>query len=397
MRRKNHVSNVILLILVLLQPSYSIFFVLIGVENNREKEVLNKTFENLESSQKLNLTGTPIYINGNSGWASTASSEEWCSGSGTFINPYIIENVIIDGQNSGSCIEIWHSNVYFIIRNCILYNSGSYDAGIKIEYSDNGKIINNKCLSNYHGIFIRNGINFNISNNFVNDNTHDGIVLESFLDNCTIKGNQAINNYQHGIVLRQDCNDIFILDNYIEDHTYSGILVQGGSSNNIVSGNTVINNRPLWGIWVYNSDFNTIEDNKISNNGKHGILIEESNHNLILDNIITYNEGNGIKFSSWLNNFCEYNLVHGNKVNSNYGHHIHVDTYSRFNDIYFNAFVDNGDLARDDGLNNTWDNGTIGNYWSDYNGLDANDDGIGDTPHFILGSSGSQDKFPIWD
>jgi len=32
---------------------------------------------------------------------------------------------------------------------------------------------------------------------------------------------------------------------------------------------------------------------------------------------------------------------------------------------------------------NFWDNGTIGNYWADYNGTDSNGDGIGDSPYII--------------
>jgi hypothetical protein len=46
---------------------------------------------------------------------------------------------------------------------------------------------------------------------------------------------------------------------------------------------------------------------------------------------------------------------------------------------------------------NQWDNGTIGNYWDDYNGSDLDDDGIGDTPYIIPGPGGNQDNFPIWD
>jgi nitrous oxidase accessory protein NosD len=40
-----------------------------------------------------------------------------------------------------------------------------------------------------------------------------------------------------------------------------------------------------------------------------------------------------------------------------------------------------------------WDDGKEGNYWSDYNGTDTNNDGIGDTPYFI--DILNQDRFPL--
>jgi hypothetical protein len=40
-----------------------------------------------------------------------------------------------------------------------------------------------------------------------------------------------------------------------------------------------------------------------------------------------------------------------------------------------------------------WGNGSIGNYWTGYNGTDANRDGIGDTPYVL--NSGNIDRYPL--
>jgi hypothetical protein len=42
---------------------------------------------------------------------------------------------------------------------------------------------------------------------------------------------------------------------------------------------------------------------------------------------------------------------------------------------------------------NSWDNGTVGNFWDDYHGTDNNDDGIGDTPYII--DENNQDNYPL--
>ena len=40
-----------------------------------------------------------------------------------------------------------------------------------------------------------------------------------------------------------------------------------------------------------------------------------------------------------------------------------------------------------------WDDGQRGNYWSNYKGVDHNQDGIGDTPHII--DVNNQDNYPL--
>ena len=77
-------------------------------------EIKNKNLER-DNTSNLKSSGfwvlTPILIDGDSQWATVNSTYDWCNGSGTWNEPYIIENVTIDGQSSGSCIEIKNSTI----------------------------------------------------------------------------------------------------------------------------------------------------------------------------------------------------------------------------------------------------------------------------------------------
>jgi len=110
----------------------------------------------------------------------------------------------------------------------------------------------------------------------------------------------------------------------------------------------------------------SILGNRDSELGKsEGIYIWGSSHMRIVDNNIMAAMGGSL--SLWRS--------HNNVI---------------FHNNLKRAYVENS-------LSNIWDNGypSGGNYWSDYEGVDANGDGIGDTPYII--DDENQDNYPLME
>ena len=214
--------------------------------------------------QSAAYTESFIHVDGN--WTLTAT-KAWCDGLGTWQEPYVIEDVTIDSGGTGSGIFINNSkNDYFIIRNCTVYNAGSgtYDAGIKLENTNNGTLTNNNC----------------------SNNPQYGILLLNFCYNNTISGNIANDNDESGIYLYQ-------------------------SNNNTISGN-IANNNTEYGIHLYQNDYNSITGNTANDNDESGIYLYQSNNNTISENNANDNQ-NGICLES----SCDFNTFSGNTANGN--------------------------------------------------------------------------------
>ena len=392
---KNKCKIYLLLFLVLIP-----YFILIGdinllSEENEENILKQKNIVGgLKTSKSWNLSPFIISVTGggNGTWA-WASSNDWCNGSGTINDPYIIENVTIDASGilGTSCITINNSEVYFVIQNCSLRNSGNdaMDAGIKLLNTSNGTIQNNNISRNLgNGIYLngshQNTIKKNIiehnkigcnlydyceyntlTHNNISNNQEHGIYFHSYNDYNNISSNTVQFNGKfissHGIFLDGYCQFNLIDKNVIKNNTFDGIRLDTYSHNNTIAENIIVNNS--WaGITLTSSSECEISENQIINNFQYGILISECDRVTIIVNIIKFNgdlvdsygiystnsDSLNISGNEFLNNYngiglrlCDSCNVSNNFLKDNALYGIFVEHLSDFNYIYDNFLQDN--------------------------------------------------------
>lgn len=130
-------------------------------------------------------------------------------GNGTIEEPYIIENLSINGNKSTSCIAIFNTTVHFVVRNCLLFNASGVNPNTSGVYWD------------WQTGIMSPGIN--------------SILLYN-VTNGLIEHNRVVDNWSAGIFL---------------------VI----SHNNILDSNDILNNR--FGLYLWGSDNNTITNNII--------------------------------------------------------------------------------------------------------------------------------------
>ena len=120
-----------------------------------------------------------------------------------------------------------------------------------------------------------------------------------------------------------------------------------------------------------------------------GIQVGSSNH--IYGNIVDQCYGGGMLFWYSKNNIVEGNLAIRNEVG------IETNVEGHKNTFFHNSFIDNDMNVDLEDEGSTWYNSDLkhGNYWDDYNGVDEDGDGIGDTPYDISGEC--QDIYPLME
>lgn len=205
-----------------------------------------------------------------------------------------------------------------------------------------------------------------------------------------------------GIIIHS--NGVIVKNVNVCLYDVAGILVFG--SHNTITGNNLITVSGLGGFGIeLRGSYNDVIRNTIQNCG----IYLGGNYNNIIGNILNgdgiFMSGSIIPYSSDV--LPNFNTIVGNTIRdcgpADYAVHL-----STGNNIFcLNNFINNtnGNISpfRWELTQQGWkgiypddtifDNGSVGNYWSDYKGRDANRDGIGDTPYVIGGNL--KDRYPL--
>ena len=237
------------------------------------------------------------------------------------------------------------------------------------------------------GIYLDHSSNLTIFKTISNDNAHWGIDLDYSNNNTFLN---TINNNNGGMGIKlDDSSHNKIIQNEALNNGWDGFLIRNSPS--VILSDNVASNHQSYGINLIGSNNCRIKNNTLRFN-YIALKLSHSYYNTIEKNNLVHSSRGGIDF--WMSGNNE--ILMNNISKNDYGVFIQGPS-SYDNQFYLNEFIINQLNAWDGIGNNHWDNGSIGNYWFDYNGTDINDDGIGDTPYIIPGSSGSQDNYPIWD
>lgn len=341
-------------------------------EKNRNKIAeYRSNFNHEYTNPKISATSGKIHIYQN--W-SAAKIAGICTGSGTEIDPYLIKDLIIDAEGSGSCILIEFTNTYFKIENCTLYNSGSSwdQAGIRLNGVNNGQIIDNYCYSNSRGIWIFSSSDNVIRGNIIRNN-HYGIELRDGNYN-TISGNVVNRSRVDGITIVRSISNNFS-NNIINGGCFRiwGYSLQHLISNNVEPTN-LVNGKP---IYYYTNEINLGPSN-FTNAGQ---IILANCSNSIISNVNISQIDSRSSLSNGISlYFCNNNTLMENDITDHFCgiwiyqsydilitrnelHHNYWGLY--LEESFFNSILKNNPMYNEYGImfmnsyNNTISNNTV--------------------------------------
>ena len=323
-----------------------------------------------------------------------------------FINPgYTYESGIIYVTSSHNTI----------IGNTIVCERQNDSNFIFLDYSDFNALRENTDLGGCGSIFVKGSYN-----QVTGSQIGGRIMVTSGQDyNMPIhhlyaRFNLVADNIALDILLDHEVAESRVVDNVI---SRSGATSTGDTESEIGGPGFTVGQMPQGGRILLNCGptLNVVAANQVVN--ESGIQLTSANsYNMILNNRITGGD-NGITLerSAW-------ELVYGNQVSNNAGYGIYTGTALELSEaealvfgaggghvIYKNTLLDNAINAYDawisvpSGMPSLWDNGVIGNYYSNYDEVsegcsDTDENSICDAPYNIPpGLPDELDYYPLMD
>jgi nitrous oxidase accessory protein len=215
-------------------------------------------------------------------------------------------------------------------------------------------------------------------------------------DNVTITGLTIYDGWQ-GITLFSNYSKIS--GNKITDTQYGIVLLS--SQNNTITENLLQSIGLSAAIQLSYSNNNLLKNNVIESCTEGIQLRAGSSHNVVLENVITDCQDVAIRLLAEYSPPRYYNpngntIMRNNISNSRCGTSVYG---SSSNVISKNNYVNNTiQFSANEDYYLTWGgsrsiNDITQNYWSDYNGTDANKDGVGDIPYVI--DANNRDTSPL--
>ena len=207
---------------------------------------------------------------------------------------------------------------------------------------------------------------------------------------CMITTNQLKNNLV-GISVYGTSSDNTVSKNLVAHNNRSIELIN--AHNNLITQNN-ITGALVSGISLDESSGNTISQNRMSDlaDGMGALMLWESSGNTVNNNLLF--EGTLSVLVGCTGNTVSENFV----IESAYGVFVGESSGNTFYKNYFldvNEPVLDSQSSPDLFSENSWDNGVEGNYWSQYNGADNDNNGIGDSEYVLY--TNNQDNYPLMD
>jgi parallel beta-helix repeat protein len=286
-------------------------------------------------------------------------------------------------------------------------NASSLEALPSIEIQSDGKVvpqnspikqvgntyyltsdIYNKSIHIQKDNIILDGAGYKLQNKVKEWYLFDNGLIFSGRSNIVIM-NMIIEGFENGISLHNS-NKILIVNNRL-----SSAAVGLAYCNDCCISSNTLSNSDVSIIMGASSQINITSNNLSSN--KRGIVLMASPDAVSSVNIMGNNFSEGRQAIEMT---CASNVLITENVVRDYQCGIQALSCKGNINVYYNDFINNNvSFSKNQNINKDYlnsyyfDNGTQGNYWSNYDGTDINNDGIGDTPYTLAGNS--TDYFPL--